>query len=490
MSEDKVVRSELVRGLKFRDVLALGFGSIIGWGWIMLGGKWVSDGGVVGALLAFAFGTVMCICVGLVYSELTPMLPCTGSGLVYSYRGLGYNASFICGWFICLAYLGVACWEGPAFSMAISYIFEIPLAGYIWTVGGFDVYATWIIFGSIGAFFIGVINYRGTKGGALFQTLATFLLVIGGTIFFILALIKGETDHLVPVFTTGKGMLAVLLVVPAMFVGFDVIPQAAEEMDIPVNKIGKLVILSILMAAAWYMLVILGVAFSAPAEIRDAATIGVADSFAYAFGGSKIAGKFMILVGMLGILTSWNGFFMGTIRVLFAMSRTGMIPKIFSTLHPKYGTPSAATLLVTGLCMFTPFLGRTALVWFVDASSFATMVFYFLVVAAFIQLRKKEPDLERPFKLKNWKLIGAGAFFTCLFFLYLFQPLGPAGLVLPEWIVVGGWCVFGLILYTMQRSKYGVRPKEELDFLMFGPKYTRYPVPANAEELSIGIEQQ
>ena len=109
MSESKVVRTELVRGLKFRDVLALGFGSIIGWGWIMLGGKWVADGGVIGALLAFSFGTVMCICVGLVYSELTPMLPCTGSGLVYSFRGLGYNASFICGWFICLAYLGVAC---------------------------------------------------------------------------------------------------------------------------------------------------------------------------------------------------------------------------------------------------------------------------------------------------------------------------------------------------------------------------------------------
>ena len=87
-----------------------------------------------------------------------------------------------------------------------------------------------------------------------------------------------------PTFTGTSGLVAVLLMVPAMFVGFDVIPQAAEEMNIPLNKIAKVLIISICMAAAWYMLMILSIALAAPMDFRHAAGIPVAESFAYTMG--------------------------------------------------------------------------------------------------------------------------------------------------------------------------------------------------------------
>ena len=120
-----------------------------------------------------------------------------------------------------------------------------------------------------------------------------------------------DIGHLEPLFTDGKGFVAVVLAVPAMFVGFDVIPQAAEEMNIPIGKIGKVIIIAIVMAATWYIIMILGVAMSTPGDIlagynADPDAVPVANCFAYALG-SPVFGKLMIIAAMCGILTSWNG---------------------------------------------------------------------------------------------------------------------------------------------------------------------------------------
>ena len=116
-------RQELQKSLNMKDVLALAFGTMIGWGWIMLAGSWVGNGGTLGAIIAFLLGGVMAIFVGLTYAELTPALPLAGGELVFSYRAMGYNASWFTGWMITLAYLGVAAWEGPALSNALGFLF-------------------------------------------------------------------------------------------------------------------------------------------------------------------------------------------------------------------------------------------------------------------------------------------------------------------------------------------------------------------------------
>ena len=469
-------RAELSKALNMKDVLALAFGTMIGWGWIMLAGKWVELAGVWGALLAFAIGAVMCIFVGICYAELTPMLPLAGGELVFSYRGLGYNASYVTGWFICLAYLGVACWEGPALAAAIAYLIPFPMVGYIWTVAGFDVYFSWMLVGIIGGATLTFLNYKGAKASAIFQTAATVAMCIGGLCFLFGSVATGSTENLIPTFTGTSGLVAVLLMVPAMFVGFDVIPQAAEEMNIPLNAIAKVLIFSICMAAIWYMLMIISISFAAPPDIRHAAGIPVAESFAYTMG-HPFFGKFMIVTAMCGILTSWNGFFIGTSRVLFAMGRAKQIPAVFGMVHPKYKTPTAAILLVGLFTCVAPICGRAALVWFVDAAAFGTVVAYFMVSFSFLALRKNEPNIERPYRAPGGYIMGVLAVLVSGFFLYLYLPIGPGALSKEEWTLVAIWLVLGVIFYIIAKLRYGKLPVEEMDFLMFGEKYTRYEVP-------------
>ena len=101
----------LKRVLGRTDVLTLAFGTMVGWGWVMLSGLWIKEAGVLGSLLAFAIGAALCILVGLTYAELTAALPLAGGEMVYAYRALGQRFAWLVGWAISFAYIGVAAWR-------------------------------------------------------------------------------------------------------------------------------------------------------------------------------------------------------------------------------------------------------------------------------------------------------------------------------------------------------------------------------------------
>jgi amino acid transporter len=330
-----------------------------------------------------------------------------------------------------------------------------------------------VLVGAAGGLVLAILNYRGIKSAVVFQTFATLALGVGGIMFFFGSVAKGSVENMLPAFTTPQGLVAVILMVPAMFVGFDVIPQAAEEMNIPLNKIAKILIFSICLAAAWYVLMIISIALAAPAEVREnAAGIPVADSFAFAMG-SPIFGKFMIVAAMCGILTSWNGFIVGATRVLFSMGRAKMLPAAFGKVHPRFESPTAAVILVGLITCLSPLMGKSALVWFVDASAFGTVVAYFMVALSFLVLRKKEPDLHRPYKIKGGMIIGVLAICVAGFFLYLYLPVGPGALLPVEWTLVLCWVLLGVVFFIAARIKYKDVTPAETEFLLFGEAYAR-----------------
>lgn len=476
-------RQELQKSLNMKDVLALAFGTMIGWGWIMLAGSWVGNGGTIGAILAFVLGGFMAIFVGLTYAELTPMLPLAGGELVFSYRAMGYNASWFTGWMITLAYIGVAAWEGPALSNALGFLFQglLPELGVLYELEGSEVTGMFLLIGCVGSVIMTILNYRGAKASAIFQTTATVAMAIGGIAFFVSGTATGTLENLEPMFTDGAGFTAVVLAVPAMFVGFDVIPQAAEEMNIPLGKIGKVMIIAIVMAATWYIIMILGTALSTPGDVlagynADPNCVPVANAWAYAMG-SPVFGKIMIIAAMCGILTSWNGFIVGASRVLFSMARAHMLPKAFAKVHPKYGSPTVAILMVGVITLLAPLLGKSALSWFVNAAAFGTVVAYFMVSLSFLVLRKKEPTLDRPFRIqKGGVIVGLLAVLVALFMISLYLPIySPTPLQPIEWALVGGWIVLGLILFIANKaSANGKRSTEEIEYQMFGDDYKRF----------------
>ena len=242
---------------------------------------------------------------------------------------MGPTGSFVCTWAIVLGYVGVACFEACAFPTIISYLWPGFLKGYLYTVAGFDIYASWLIVAIIVAFCIMLINIVGAKTAAKLQTILTIIIGGAGILLIVASVINGTVDNLdgqmfAEVGGGGivKSILSVAVISPFYLIGFDVIPQAAEEINVPLKKIGKMMILSVVLAVVFYSCVILAVGYVLnPSEIlsSEAGTgLVTADAMAKAFGTAVMA-KVIIVGGMCGIITSWNSFMIGGSRALYSI---------------------------------------------------------------------------------------------------------------------------------------------------------------------------
>ena len=429
------------------DILAVGFGAMIGFGWIVLTGGFLQDAGTLGAALAFVIGGAIMALVGLTYAELVSAMPQAGGEHNYVLRGLGSRSSFVCSWSLVLGYISVVAFEAVALPQTVLFLAPDMLAGKLWTVADYDVYASWVAVGVIGAVLITGLNYVGVRPAAVFQTIAVLFLLVVGALLLFGSFVGGDSENMRPLFNDGVGgLIAVLVAVPFLFVGFDVIPQSAEEINLPFKQIGKLVVVSVLAASAFYIVVMLTVGASLPSDVLAESNLSAADGMA-ALWSSKTMGNVLVVGGLAGILTSWNGFLIGASRLLYAMACSGMVPSWFATLHPKYRTPSNAILFIGGLSILAPFFGRQMLVWLVDAGGFVIVVAFFFVTVTFVVLRNREPEMERPFRVAGGRGIGVAAAGLTLGLGVLFMPGMPAALVWPyEWLILIGWWGFGLVL--------------------------------------------
>ena len=436
------------RVLNKKDVFVLAFGAMIGWGWVVLSGEWILKAGTVGAMIAFALGGLMVLFVGLTYAELTAAMPKCGGEHVFSYRALGRNASFICTWAIVLGYISVVAFEAVAFPTVMQYLFPSYMKVHLYSVAGFDIYLTWLLVGVISSILIAAVNYFGVKPAARFQGILTIVIAIIGLSLITGSLFNGEVSNVQPLFKDGvNGIIAVAVMTPFMYVGFDVIPQAAEEMNIPFKKIGQILILSVVMAVVWYVAIIGGVSLAMSSTQIETSELVTADAMANVFFNSPIASKVLIIGGIAGILTSWNSFYVGGSRAIYSMAESGMLPSFLARLHPKYKTPCNAVILVGVISSLAPFLGRKMLVWLSDAGGLTIVVAYLIVSISFLVLRKKEPEMSRPYKVKHGKLVGTIAVIMCVVLAIMYLPGSPAALVWPyEWGILIAWTVLGLSL--------------------------------------------
>ncbi|MQA96895.1 MAG: amino acid permease [Streptosporangiales bacterium] len=427
------------------DVFALAFGAMIGFGWIVLAGDWLSTAGTLGASAAFLIGGVVVLSVGLVYAELVSALPKTGGEHEYALKALGARGSFVASWAIALGYISVVAFEAVAFPYSLEYLWDGFVGPHIWTVADYDVHAGWVAAGVLGAVVITWLNYVGIKPSAVFQTVIVVFLLLVGVLMVVGVPVGGSTANMEPLFAGGSGgLITVLLMTPFLFVGFDVIPQSSEEMNIPYRKMGTLLLISVAAAVTWYVLVVLTLGSGLNEAGREASELPTADALGAMFGSDVIA-AILVLGGLAGIVTSWNGFMIGASRILFAMADSGMLPAWLGRLHPKYKTPYTAVLLVGGLSVIAPFFGRSALLWLTNAGSANIVVSYFLTALSFVVLRRTQPDLARPFRAGKGPYVGIIAMVLALGMFVLYLPGMNAGLVWPqEWLIVAVWWVFGL----------------------------------------------
>ena len=175
-------RPNLQRVLSAKDTLALAFGAMIGWGWVVLTGDWITKAGSLGAILAFGIGGLMVILIGLTYAELASAMPEVGGEHVYSYRALGAGASFICTWAIILGYVSVVAFEAVALPTVMEYLLPGFRKIQLWNVGEEEVYLSWVSLGSMGAAAMTWLNIRGVRASALLQQTVIACILVSGAL--------------------------------------------------------------------------------------------------------------------------------------------------------------------------------------------------------------------------------------------------------------------------------------------------------------------
>jgi amino acid transporter len=414
---------------------------------VLLTGRWVTTGGAGGAMLAFVLGGIAMIFIGLVYAELAAALPQAGGEHIYAVRAFGPGVAFVCAWALLLAYVTVVAFEAVALGTALDYLVPQLRGPPLWSVAGMPVHAGWTAIGIGVAVAMIFVNVIGIRPAAVLQTIVTVVIVLSGIVFATGTFAAGDAANLAPWFgSSATGWLTVLVMVPTIYVGFDVIPQAAEEIALPAREIGLVIVASVALAMVFYVLMILGVGLMFPREALPGLALPTADAAAAGWGG-RWAAVVMIAGGIAGILTSWNAFIVGASRVLWSLAAHGVVPAWLGELHPRYGTPWKAVIAIGVFACLSPLAGRTLLVALINAGSFALIIAYALVAASFLRLRRAEPALPRPFRAGGGEWIGWTALLLALAIGLVYLPGSPAALAWPwEWAICLGWVVLGLLL--------------------------------------------
>lgn len=469
-------RKVLAKAMTFKHYVGLGLGSIIGVGWVVVAGDWLIRGGPLGAILGFVLGGLMLTLIGLSYAELTSAIPVAGGEVAFAFKAFGAGPSFLTGWFLTFAYIALCPFEAVAIGWLIEYIIPELKSKSLYTIGGYPVSLLSITTGIILSLFIIVLNYRGVKNSARFQTLATSLIFVCVAAFTLIALAKGSFSNMLPLFA-GKGtgiavfgsITAILGIVPFFYSGFDTIPQAAEESGKKLNPkdLGKAIIVSIIVATVFYGVVILAFSICMPWQETIKFEMPTATVFQVAFGYAWAA-KLVLLAAFFGLITSFNGFFIAATRVLFATGRGGLLPEWFGDVNEKYHTPKNAILFVGMITLIGPFIGKSSLLPIVKVASFAFISGWLITCLSTIRLRKIAPDMKRPYKVKNIIILYLGTVIAGIIIILMIFPGSSAQLNWPfEYIILGIWMFMGYIGYRWQKAKTDMS-HEERSYLILG----------------------
>jgi amino acid transporter len=473
--QDNFQRPQLHRGIGKTAMFSLAFGAMIGVGWVTAMGSWLSNAGPLGAVIAFVLGGLLMVSIGFCYAEVTAALPVSGGEVAYSYKAYGTSKAYIVGWFLVFGYLSVSAFEAVSISKVLSYLLPSIDFWHLYSVNGSPIYFSHILLSAFFVLVISSINYTGVKNSARFQVGLTILFIILTFIFVISGLIMGDWKNLSPLFSgdnpgsISAGVAMVLVTVPFWFVGFDTIPQAAEEADdtISPKTIGLLIPLSLAAAVGFYILIIISTSIAAPWNEILSDKLPTAKAFEIATKSSFMV-NLILITALVGLFTSWNGFFLAGSRVLFAMGRGKIIAPFLGKSHVKYKTPYKAVLFSGIITFLASLMGSGAMVAFVNVGSLCIVIAFFGVSASFLTLRKKFPYLHRPYKTPGGNLLGYVGLIgsLCILAIMVF-PSSPVALVWPfEWGIFLTFSALGIVFWIISAKSRNRVSKKERDYLI------------------------
>lgn len=430
--------SGLKRSLTLVTVFTLITGAMVGMAWAVLPNVLFGYAGPA-LLLSVVIAAAFCLFIGLCYAELCSAMPFAGGEYHYTKVAMGKFFSFVTGWFLVVAYSAMMPGEIIVLSKVLAMLISSP--------------PKWLI-GIILALIFGGINLLGVKISAIIQLIFAVGLFLGMAIFIFGGLGSIHWDNFSPFFEGHiPGMFMMVPIGMLAFMGFDIVPQAAEEVKSPIRKVVYMIPLSIVFVCFFYV----GAFFTAAANMPPA-QIAQSKAEVPLIEVSKIflgdTGATIILIaGIMGLITTLNAFIIGASRLMLGMAREGVLPSFLGRVGKKYGTPYWAILLITFLGILGAIFQQLFMVFQIASS--AILIAYILVIISFFLLRKRKPQMERPYRVPAYPLTPIIALFGSVL-AFLFSLVAFESWV--HWAIFLGVTAVGLLYYVV-----AVRTREVQD---------------------------
>ena len=478
-------KSTFKKQLSPAHVWALAFGCIIGWGsFINPGKKFLPNSGVEGTAIAMILGAAVMIIIAFAYAYMVPKFPKAGGEFNYTKNCFGKIPAYICGWFLLAAYLTNVPMNSTAIGLIVDGLdgsADLLKWGFSYSIAGFKVWFGEMIFAMSILILFGILNILGVKKAGFIQTILSSMLAGCVFILTITAIFSDNASlqNMEPMWgfdraaalaaqATGEGIdafahvgrqgiisaiLATFAIAPWAFVGFETIPQAAEEFKFPYKKVMLIMTVAIIFGCFVY---------TANNTIAAAAVQNWPDRV--------MAGEWVLLIGaeaMLGtlgktlvglavscaVLSGIMGFYLASSRLMYSMSRDGYLPKSFGVIDEKYGTPKKALIFCILVSLSGPILGREALGWFVDMSAIGASIGFFFTSVSSLVTMKRDNDGTVGLKI----MATFGAIFSVFFVILQLVPIpGLSGVHFcnESYLLLVVWIVIGCIFFFKQRKNF------------------------------------
>jgi basic amino acid/polyamine antiporter, APA family len=448
---------QLARKLRLTDYFTLGWGSMIGVGWLVVMDDWLLRGGSLGALLGFAVGGALLFPIGWVYGKLVAAMPDAAGEIAYTAAAFSRPVSYATGWIMLLTYFIVCPWEAVAVGRIAAYIIPSLDSFEIYRIAGRPVYLPHLILGLGLTALLTILNYRGIRLSATFQNWTTFITIVLSLIFVALGVSKGSLHNFPPLFTHAPftSFLLVVQIVPYFLSGFEAVGKASEESttEFDGNGFFKAMWMAIFVGILFYVVVIAAVAFIAPWRELTGEKFMTAVAFQRAVGSPWIA-HVILAAALLSLVKCYNANFIVSSRMIFALGRRGLIDERAGRVHPRYQTPSAGVLCIgfaSAACML---LGDAILVPVTEVGAVAAAIGWTAACAAFIQMqRTRMLPGEHSSSFVAFSVAGLAFLVALAMTLMKMIPAIPGHFTVYEWLSLGIWIVLGALVRKPVRER-------------------------------------
>ncbi len=445
-----MARERLHGTLSTVEYFTFGFGTMIGVGWLVLMDDWLTRGGPAGGILGFLLGGLLLFPIAHTYGRLVQRIQDAGAEIAYTEGVMAPPVSFAAGWTMVLSYAIVCPWEAVATGNLLARVFPALNSYQLYVIGGSPIFAPRLAVGLALTALVAIVNYRGIKPSGIFQDVMTFGLLATFAIFTLLGFVKGAPSNMEPLFAPGQSawlsIFLVLQIVPYFMTGFESVAKGSEEAKAGFDprNFTRAIYAALIAGFLFYVLIVAVVTYVYPWQEIVSGHVRTEVAFERTFGSHRIA-QLILFGAFLSLLKIFNGNFVASTRMLYAIGRRNLVHPSLGRVHPTFGTPVVAISLMAVLTAAAAMFGDAILVPITEVGSLAVGVGWLSACIAYL-LRRTRDGRQDESPIMAW----FGALVSIAIVLMKIVPSVPGSFTRAEWIAFVAWSAAGLAFWLLR----------------------------------------